>query len=355
MAAIGAVRRDRVGHVGTHRVQGVDLAAGVVTHLTVAFFCPLPQFADIPEHQNGASGKAGEYINGSAHRGGICVVAVVDHTHAVGSDLGNGAAFDWLDCLQPGCNAFQAHAQGMGSGGGGQRVADVVGAQQVQLHLHRALRPVQGEGRAATGVAPDVAGVEISLRIVQCKAEDAVLAGALAPDLEGFVGQIKDSRAALAQALEDLALGLDDLLGTAEFANVGGPGVVDDDDLRLGQTDGIADLADTRGAQLDHRCAVLREISSKVSGAPRSLLRLPRVASTKPRVRRMLASSSLTVVLPLEPVMAATGLSKAARFRAPSWPRASRLSATTSCGKSTPSTSRSTSAATAPLALTSAK
>ncbi|MNJ61600.1 hypothetical protein D3C77_573970 [compost metagenome] len=59
-------------------------------------------------------------------------------------------------------------------------------------------------------------------------------------------------------------------------------------------------------------------ISSRVSGAPRSLFRLPRVACTRPRVRRMLASISLTVVLPLEPVMATTGLSNAARFSAPS-------------------------------------
>ncbi|MCY1378496.1 hypothetical protein D9M69_661360 [compost metagenome] len=66
MAAIGAERLDRMCHVGTHCVQGVDLATRVVTHLTVAFFRPLPQFADIPKHQNGASGKAGEYINGRA-------------------------------------------------------------------------------------------------------------------------------------------------------------------------------------------------------------------------------------------------------------------------------------------------
>ncbi|MNE39690.1 hypothetical protein D3C80_1336560 [compost metagenome] len=68
--------------------------------------------------------------------------------------------------------------------------------------------------------------------------------------------------------------------------------------------------------------------SSRVSGAPRSLFKLPRVARTEPRVRRMLASISLTVVLPLEPVIAATGLSKAARFKAPNRPKAKRVSAT---------------------------
>ncbi|MNP30941.1 hypothetical protein D3C76_1240390 [compost metagenome] len=39
---------------------------------------------------------------------------------------------------------------------------------------------------------------------------------------------------------------------------MGGTGVVDDDHLGLGQADGVADLANARSAQLDHRGAVLR-------------------------------------------------------------------------------------------------
>ncbi len=113
MTAIGAERLDRMCHVGTHCVQGVDLATRVVTHLTVAFLRPLPQFADIPKHQDGASGKAGEYINGRAHGGGICVVTVVDHPHTVRRDLRHGAALDRLHGSQAGGNAVQGQTNGM--------------------------------------------------------------------------------------------------------------------------------------------------------------------------------------------------------------------------------------------------
>ncbi|MNN20322.1 hypothetical protein D3C81_1335970 [compost metagenome] len=165
MTAIGAERRDRVCHVGTHCVQGMDLATRVVTHLTVAFFRPLTQFADIPEHQDGAAGKAGEYINGRAHRGGICVVTVIDDPHTVRRKLRHGTALDRLHGIQASGNTTQAQTDGMRSGGSGQRVADVVGTQHIQLHRDRAIRAMQGERRATTGIATDFAGVEICLRV----------------------------------------------------------------------------------------------------------------------------------------------------------------------------------------------
>lgn len=213
MAGIGTERLNGMGHVVAHRVQRVDLAAGVVAHLPVTFLGPLPQFADIPEHQDGAAGKAGEYINGGAHRGGICVVAVVDHPHAVGGDLRHGAALDRLHRAQARGDAAQAQTDGMRGGGGGQGIADVVGAKQIQLHRHAAIRPVQGKGRTATGITADGAGMEIGLRVVQGEADNSVIARALAPDVECLVGQVEDGRAALAQAFEDFTLGLDDFSG----------------------------------------------------------------------------------------------------------------------------------------------
>ncbi len=126
------------------------------------------------------------------------------------------------------------------------------------MHRDATVRTVEGERGAATGVAADIAGVEVGVRIIQRKADDAVIARPLAPDVERLVGQVEDGRTALAQAFEDLALGLDDLLRAAELADVGGTGVVDDDHLRPGQADGVADLADARGTQFDHCGAVLR-------------------------------------------------------------------------------------------------
>ncbi|MCY1295865.1 hypothetical protein D9M70_452280 [compost metagenome] len=93
--------------------------------------------------------------------------------------------------------------------------------------------------------------------------------------------------------------------------------------------------------------------SRRVRGTPRSLFKLPRVASTLPWVRRMLASISLTVVLPLEPVTAATRPLNRSRLQAPRRPRPSRVSATTSCGMGASATLRCTRAATAPLEATS--
>ncbi|MNE28202.1 hypothetical protein D3C81_748480 [compost metagenome] len=122
----------------------------------MAFFRPLPQFADIPKHQNGASGKAGEYINGCAHRGGICVVTVVDYPYPVRRDLRHGTPLDRLHRSQAGGDAAQAQTNGMCSGGGGQGIADVVFTQHIELHRYRFTGAMQGEGRAATGIATNV-------------------------------------------------------------------------------------------------------------------------------------------------------------------------------------------------------
>ncbi len=94
----------------------------------MTFLGPLPQFADIPEHQDGAAGKAGEYINGRTHRGGICVVAVVDHPHTIRRDLRHGTALDRLHGGKAGGDAAQAQTNGMSCCCSGQGVADVMDA-----------------------------------------------------------------------------------------------------------------------------------------------------------------------------------------------------------------------------------
>jgi len=219
MVAMGPERLDGVRHVGTHRIQGVDLAACVVTHLTVTFLRPLTQLADFSKHQDGASGKAGEYINGGTHGGGICVVTVIDHTSTARGDLRHGAALDRLNRSQACGNTLQADAHGMGSGGGGQGVADVVHAQHVELHLHLLAGPVQGEGRATAGITANATGMEIGTGIVERKAHDPVIASTRAPGVEGLVGQVENGCTALTQPFEDFALGLDDLVRAAEFTH----------------------------------------------------------------------------------------------------------------------------------------
>ena len=95
---------------------------------------------------------------------------------------------------------------------------------------------------------------------------------------------------------------------------------------------------------------------NSVSGTPMSLLKLPAVASTFPCVRSMAASISLTVVLPLLPVIAMVFGCTLAFTAAPSKPNAWRVFCTTICGTCSAgnSTLRSTSNALAPLATASA-
>ncbi|MNM63480.1 hypothetical protein D3C81_748470 [compost metagenome] len=100
--------------------------------------------------------------------------------------------------------------------------------------------------------------MEIGLRVAACETDNLVRTGTRLPDIKGFVVQVENGNTAFAQAFENLALGFDDLVRAAEFANVGSTGIVDNDHLRLCQAHGVADFANARGTQLDHCCAVLR-------------------------------------------------------------------------------------------------
>ncbi len=93
---------------------------------------------------------------------------------------------------------------------------------------------------------------------------------------------------------------------------------------------------------------------------PMSLLKLPSVASTLSLApsnwaRRIAAHISLTVVLPLLPVMPSRGIAKRPRQAAASWPSASRVSFTGISGRPGLAAAQacSTMAPAAPLASTS--
>ena len=90
------------------------------------------------------------------------------------------------------------------------------------------------------------------------------------------------------------------------------------------------------------------------SGRPISLLRLPGLATTEAKRPRIESVSSLTLVLPLLPVMATTDCAtRAACSVRASEPSASTVSPTTTWGSGA-STTRDTSAAAAPLAAAAA-
>ncbi|MCY1420462.1 hypothetical protein D9M71_360830 [compost metagenome] len=168
-----------------------------------------------------------------------------------------GAALHRLQALQAVDDPDQWHAEGMGGGGGGQRIADVVLAQQVELDARLAGQTAQGEADAAARIAGNVAGMEVGGGIAQAEAQHLAAGDAGLPDIEGRIVAIEYRDAIGIQAFEDFALGLDDLVLSAELADMGGSGIGDDRHLRPGQTHGVGDLADARGAELDHRAAVI--------------------------------------------------------------------------------------------------
>ena len=88
-------------------------------------------------------------------------------------------------------------------------------------------------------------------------------------------------------------------------------------------------------------CSAVSRIN--VSGTPMSLFRLPCVTQTERLTPRIEAMSSLTVVLPLLPVTATTGIPNEARHARAIAPSARRESRTSICG-SGDAASRETSA-----------
>ena len=76
------------------------------------------------------------------------------------------AALDRLHSLEAGADRRQRRAQGICGGGGGQRVAYIVLAEQVELDTRLAGRAAQSEGRAAAGITGQVMGGEVGIGAV---------------------------------------------------------------------------------------------------------------------------------------------------------------------------------------------
>lgn len=168
------------------------------------------------------------------------------------------AALDRLQRLQPGDDPIQRHAQCMGGSGGSQGIGDIVPPQQVELDLRFTRYALQPEAHAAARIALQIGGAEIGLGPVEGESQQRTAAGTGLPGVEGLVVQVQHGGAVGGQPFEYLALRLDDLLRSAELADMGGAGIGDDRHVRAGQLDRVGDLADARGAQFDHCATVLR-------------------------------------------------------------------------------------------------
>ncbi|MNN09574.1 hypothetical protein D3C81_1224590 [compost metagenome] len=146
----------------------------------------------------------------------------------------------------------------MRSGSSGQRIADVMAAEQIELDPRYTQGAVQVERRAATLIMSDIARVKIRCAVVQRERLHRTITSALFPDAKGFVIKVQYGNAILIQTFKDFAFGFDNLLWPAELANMSSSGIVDQRYLRLGQANGVGDLANARSAQLDDRSGMLR-------------------------------------------------------------------------------------------------
>ena len=63
----GAERLYGVGHQRSDRIERGHLASGVGAHLAVGLLGPGTEFAHVSEDQDGAPGKAAQYINRRQH------------------------------------------------------------------------------------------------------------------------------------------------------------------------------------------------------------------------------------------------------------------------------------------------
>src|SRR5436309_1750937 len=99
MTPFGAKLLDCEAHQRANGIQCVDFASGMPTDIAMALLGPLAQLAHVSEHQNGAPGKAGEYIHRSAHGYRVGVVTVIDHPHAIWRQLRDSTALDRLQIL----------------------------------------------------------------------------------------------------------------------------------------------------------------------------------------------------------------------------------------------------------------
>ncbi len=96
------------------------------TDIAMALLGPLAQLAHVSQHQNGAPGKAGEYIHRSTHGYRVGVVTVIDHPHAIWRQLRDSTALDRLQILQAFDHGTQRYAQRMSGSAGRQGIGDVV-------------------------------------------------------------------------------------------------------------------------------------------------------------------------------------------------------------------------------------
>ncbi|BBE22460.1 hypothetical protein MN0502_13430 [Arthrobacter sp. MN05-02] len=125
--------------------------------------------------------------------------------------------------------------------------------------VRAAVREDEGEGgvalrRRGAVACPDDVGPG-SCEVVRRGEEDGPGAGALLHGQDALVVGVDDGRPGDRQGLEQLALGLRDVLDAAELAGMGRADAEHDAEVRLHERREVRDVPGLRGAHLDHEVA----------------------------------------------------------------------------------------------------
>src|SRR5690606_12959927 len=94
--------------------------------------------------------------------------------------------------------------------------------------------------------------------ICQCETQDTLASCPLLPYWPSRIIEIEHGNPLRGEAIKDLSLGLDDLVRTAELADMGSPGIGNQADIRTRQTNRICNFTQPRGTELDDCGLVLR-------------------------------------------------------------------------------------------------
>ncbi len=181
MPGSGAECRYRMRHQRTDRVEHIDLAACIGTHVAVRRFGPFTQLTHVAEDEDGAPGETTENVDRRADGSRVGVVTVVDQAHAAAEHLRDAAPFDRLQVLQPIDDGLRCDTQRMRRGGGSQGIGDAMASQQVELDMCGAARAVQNEVGATADIEGNRLGMEIRQRALQTEADDALAGGTCSP------------------------------------------------------------------------------------------------------------------------------------------------------------------------------
>lgn len=191
-------------------------------------------------------------LQAGPHRLGVGVEGVVEDRDAVGAgdDLHapRGPPFERR---QPRGDRRRGRAQFEGDRRGGQRVADVVLAVQRERDVGVTGRGDQPEGSAGLVVEGDALRADVGGRGLA----DEHHAG-LRPARHGRdqrVVQVEDRDAVFGQRLDQLALGLRDAFAGAELADVRGADVEHHADLRRGDLGEVGDVPRPARGQFQHQ------------------------------------------------------------------------------------------------------